>query len=213
MTPQKSASKPGSASTQNPRSASTPRALTYIPLTDLKPHPENPKQHAEDLISASLSKLGVIDQITRDDRTGYIISGHGRAKALLTAYTTGQEPPEGVHVTDDGVWMIPVITGWSSRDDDHARAALITLNTLTEAGGWEDTSFLDVLRSLQESDAELLALTGKDDGFITDLAHILEPDYVPVSAHERRLDSLDPKPCPKCGYDTVNDPDGLRVPR
>ena len=193
--------------------ANPTRGITLIPLHDIIDHPENPKDHRPDLIANSLNRLGTIDLVTRDDRTGYTISGHGRTKALRTLHADGAPPPEGVTVTEDGTWLVPVITGWSSRDDDHARAALVTLNTLTEAGGWIDEDYLPVLQSLADADAELLALTGKTMDDLAALDHILNPDYTPVSAHERRLDVLDEKPCPKCGYDTANDPDNLRTPR
>ena len=151
------------------------RTITLIPLHDLTDHPENAKQHLPDNIAASMDTLGTIDLITRDDRTGYTISGHGRTKALRNLHAQGAQPPEGIQVDPDGTWLVPVVTGWSSKDDNHARAALVTLNTLTEVGGWDQSALLATLEVLAEQDAELLALTTHTDADIAALRQALEP--------------------------------------
>ena len=129
-----------------------PRQIQWLPLTELVEDPRNPKAHSDDLIDASIDKHGVIDLITRDDRTGYIVSGHGRKKALTAQHARGTTPPEGVRVTDDGTWLVPVVTGWSSTDDLDSSAVLIKLNRLTELGGWVDESLLGLLDDLRDTD-------------------------------------------------------------
>lgn len=150
------------------------RTITLIPLPDLIDHPANPKTHDVEAITRSHTTLGTIDLITRDDRTGYTISGHGRTKALRHLHATGQPPPEGIQVAPDGTWLVPVVTGWSSKDDDHARAALVTLNTLTEAGGWDPEGLLATLEVLAQADADLLALTLRTESDIQVLARQVE---------------------------------------
>ena len=125
-----------------------PRRTEYIPLDHLLEDPANPKSHSVETIDASLERFGVIDQIARDDRTGYIISGHGRKKSLVARRDRGDAPPEGVRVDAGGHWLVPVIVGWASKDDAEARAALIALNRTTELGGWVDESLLDLLDNL-----------------------------------------------------------------
>ena len=127
-----------------------PRRTEYLPLDHLQPDPANPKGHSVETIDASIGRFGVIDQIVRDDRTGYIISGHGRHETLTAMRNRGEHPPEGVRVDAGGHWLIPVIVGWASRTDAEARAALIALNRTTELGGWVDDSLLDLLDNLDD---------------------------------------------------------------
>jgi hypothetical protein len=125
-----------------------PRRTEYVPLDHLRADPANPKAHDTDAIDASIGRFGIIDQIVRDDRTGYIISGHGRDETLRRMRDRGDNPPEGVRIDAGGHWLIPVIVGWASRTDAEARAALIALNRTTELGGWVDDALLDLLDDL-----------------------------------------------------------------
>lgn len=127
-----------------------PRRTEYIPLDHLRADPANPKAHNVDVIDASIGRFGIIDQIVRDDRTGYIISGHGRDETLRRMRDRGDTPPEGIRVDAGGHWLVPVVVGWSSRTDAEARAALIALNRTTELGGWVDESLLDLLDNLDD---------------------------------------------------------------
>lgn len=127
-----------------------PRRTEYIPLDHLQADPANPKAHDTAAIDASIGRFGVIDQIVRDDRTGYIISGHGRDESLRRMRDRGDNPPEGIRVDASGHWLVPVIVGWSSRTDAEARAALIALNRTTELGGWVDEALLDLLDNLDD---------------------------------------------------------------
>lgn len=127
-----------------------PRRTEYIPLDHLRADPANPKAHNVGVIDASIGRFGIIDQIVRDDRTGYIISGHGRDETLRRMRDRGDNPPEGVRVDAGGHWLIPVVVGWASRTDAEARAALIALNQTTILGGWVDDALLDLLDNLDD---------------------------------------------------------------
>lgn len=125
-----------------------PRRLEYVPLDDLRPHPDNAKAHADDDIQDSIGRHGVIDIIALDDRTGLLISGHGRVDAFRALRDRGGEVPEGVTVADDGTWTVPVVRGWASRDDAEARAALVGLNQGTIKGGWIPDKLATLLSDL-----------------------------------------------------------------
>ncbi|MEU8356488.1 hypothetical protein AB0C27_10810 [Nonomuraea sp. NPDC048882] len=43
-----------------------------------------------------------------------------------------KSPPEGVKIGDDGVWLVPILRGWTSRSDAEAEAYLVAANRLTE---------------------------------------------------------------------------------
>lgn len=155
------------------------RKTEYLPLSGLTPDPRNPKSHSLETIDASVGRFGVIDQIAVDGRTGYIISGHGRTKTLTAMKERGESPPEGVQVTDEGEWLVPVSTGWASRTDSEAAAALIALNRTTEMGGWVDEELLGLLDELSDiedglegvgfTEDEIAALQTQLDEMDTDL--------------------------------------------
>lgn len=130
------------------------RAVTYMPLSVLQKagDPKNPRAH-ESLtdVRESMDELGFIDLIVSDSRTGMLTAGHGRIKVLTDMHEDGAEPPEGVEIGDDGEWLVPVVTGWSSADDDAARRALLVLNRTPETGGWDDQKLIDLLEELDQA--------------------------------------------------------------
>lgn len=130
------------------------RQISYLPISDLKPDPRNPKSHALDVIDDSIGRFGYVEPIVLDERTGFIVSGHGRTKTLQQMAERGETPPEGLQIDADGNWLAPVVTGWASRSDSEAAAALIALNRTTELGGWVDDALLNILEELTEVDDE-----------------------------------------------------------
>lgn len=188
------------------------RELTYQPLDELIEHPRNPKTHDTATVTHSFARFGTLDPIVLDGRTGYILSGHGRAKALTQMRENGHEPPEGIHTDEQGSWLVPVMSGWSSRTDYDAHAAMIALNRTTELGGWDNSSLVQLLEDLSQIDDGLTGVGYSDDD-ITKLREQLDtlgvPDFQPDEDGQASLDSLEPRHCPQCGYDVANDPDRL----
>lgn len=150
----------------------TARALEYTPLDDMIPALVNPKRHQDLEIQASLRRWGYTEPVLRDERTGRMIAGHGRLENLQFMRSNGEEPPQGVLVTDDGRWTLPVITGWSSRDDREAEAYIVASNRLVEVGGWDDNILVDMMQGAE------LEGTGFRDGDIDDLLAKLEAEIV-----------------------------------
>lgn len=157
------------------------RDVELVPLADLRPDPRNPKNHREEVIDASIGRFGVLDLIVRDDRTGFIVSGHGRAKALRTMFERGESAPEGVTLAEDGKWLVPVVVGWASRTDSEAAAALVALNRTTELGGWDDEALLAILEGLEAVDGGFDGV-GFDERELADLQKSL--------THHEDLDAL-----------------------
>lgn len=139
------------------------RRTEYKPLRELKANPANPKGHDVETINDSVTRFGYIDSVVIDERTGYLISGHGRHKTLQAMHERGAEPPDGILVGPDGDWLVPVQVGWSSRTDTEARAALIALNRTTELGGWVDESLLEILDDLDNFDGVGFEVEDLDD--------------------------------------------------
>lgn len=126
------------------------RRIEYLPLADLIPDPKNPKDHDLSVLDQSVGRFGFIEPVVRDERTGNIISGHGRAETLRAMESRGDTPPEGITTDDSGHWLIPTVVGWSSRSDAEAHGALIALNRAGELGGWVDDSLLSLLDELSD---------------------------------------------------------------
>lgn len=141
-------------------SPAKPRRLDYLPIDDLQGHPENPKDHDLGLLDESFDRFGFTEPVLLDERTGRLIAGHGRLERLRLRRDEGAAAPPGVVVRRDGTWTVPVIRGWSSADDDEARAYLVASNRITEAGGWHDDLLGPLLDDLRRASEDGLAGIG-----------------------------------------------------
>lgn len=163
-----------------------PRRLVYMPVDDLPEAPRNPKGHADDVIDASMDRFGYTDPIELDERTGRIVSGHGRKHRLQSRRAAGAPAPDGVVVRDDGVWTVPVVRGWASKDDAEAEAYVIGANRTVEAGGWDRQALYDALSDL--GDGPGLAGIGYSDMDLDDLLASLQEqapeEYGTAGAHD-----------------------------
>lgn len=161
-----------------PDTSTAPRKIEYLPLDLLKPNPRNPKAHDLETIDDSVGRFGYVEPIVRDDRTGFIVSGHGRTKTLKAMHERGESPPEGILVDEKGRWLVPVGVGWASRTDTEAAAALIALNRTTELGGWVDESLLELLDELSEAEDGYLGVgfTEQDRRALDALVHQIVPE-------------------------------------
>lgn len=126
-----------------------------------------------------------------DERTGRLVSGHGRLEALLQMRETRPaDPPAGVRA-EEGAWLVPVIRGWASRTDAEAEAFLIAANRTGELGGWEKDALADLLKDLAGGD-ELLG-TGYDSDDLDALIAEEKPKTKPVAATGEDVVPEEPK--------------------
>jgi ParB-like chromosome segregation protein Spo0J len=186
------------------------RRIEYRPLDDIEANPDNPKAHDVDTINDSVSRFGYIDGVVIDERTGYLISGHGRTKSLRAMRDRGEAPPDGVNTDDAGAWLVPVQVGWASRTDTEAKAALIALNRTTQLGGWVDESLLGLLDELSDGGNDMDGLTGvgyeKDDldalrDSLTAPVDTFEYDPKDQDGSEVDVDQMQfAHECPSCGF-------------
>lgn len=130
------------------------RKLKYVALDEVLRADVNPKDHAGDVIDASISRFGYVEPQIMDDRTGKLIAGHGRLESLLAMRAAGVDAPEGI-VVKAGVWTVPVIFGYWSNSDDEAHALGIALNRGPELGGWKRDTLFDLLSRFAEQPSGL----------------------------------------------------------
>ena len=121
------------------------RRIEYLHVDELVPAPKNPKTHATEQLRASMLRFQFTEPCLIDERTGRLVAGHGRVEALREAQAAGLDAPDGVQV-DDGRWLVPVVRGWASRNDEESAAYVIASNRLTEVGGWDVTLLADLLQ-------------------------------------------------------------------
>jgi hypothetical protein len=134
------------------------RRTDYLPLDSLREDPANPKEHDTLLMNASVGRFGFIEPMVLDERTGYLISGHGRRGTLIRIRDGGEAPPEGVELDEDGSWLVPVVRGWASNSDTEALAALAALNRIGERGGWDDADLLTLLDEIAQAEDGLVGV-------------------------------------------------------
>lgn len=138
----------------------TERRIEYVPLSDIAPAARNPKGHDLDLLTASVDRFGYVEPVVLDERTGRLISGHGRLETLAARRDAGHPAPDGVQQNGSD-WLVPVVRGWSSSNDEEAEAVLVVLNQGVISGGWDVAGLAAMLEDLAA--ANLLSLTGFTD--------------------------------------------------
>jgi hypothetical protein len=139
------------------------RRLEWMALDKVRPADANPKQHALDEIKTSIQRFGFAESVLLDERTGKLVSGHGRLNALKLLRDAGAPVPSGIKV-DGAEWLVPIVRGWASANDAEASALLVAVNRLTEKGGWDDAQLAKLLAGLREQDPlGGLSGTGYDD--------------------------------------------------
>jgi hypothetical protein len=135
------------------------RRIEYVPLDDVATAERNAREHDLPKLVGSIRTFGFTIPLLPDDRTGRLVAGHGRLAALQRMRADGEPPPDGVDAAD-GEWRVPVIRGWASRDDDHAKAVSVADNRLSEIGGWDDGTLAELLEEIVDIDPTLLDVTG-----------------------------------------------------
>lgn len=158
------------------------RRVEYMRLDALVPAPRNPKGHNIDEIRASIERFGFTAPPELDDRTDRLVAGHGRVESLSIAHALELDAPDGIDVDkSDGMWLVPIVRGWASKDDAEAEAYVIAANRLTETGGWDQPDVLaDMLRA--HRDAGTLDGIGYTSHDVDVLVSKLHPDALDTSS-------------------------------
>lgn len=208
------------------------RHIVYMDLSALTPAEVNPKEHDLQALVSSMDRFGFIDPVLLDERTGRLIAGHGRKEALIFIRERDGVPPAGVFIDDDGEWLVPVLRGWSSRNDTEAAALLAAVNQIPMSGGWNVRSYAQLLEDIITEDASLMESIGMTaDDIDTLLAQVnpetlneRDPDLPERTWNDEEDDDSDDEDdeddvgeqstvlrtgrdhtCPSCGYEWSTD--------
>ncbi|MFE2188562.1 hypothetical protein [Streptomyces sp. NPDC059455] len=196
-----------------------PRYVAYVPLTDLPPATRNPKRHELELIIDSIAMHGLVEIPVVDERTQRTLHGHGRRDSLIEMQARGMALPGGMVLDEDGGWLVPVLRGWSSKNEAEAEALAIKLNRLPGEGGWDPREFAAVLEDLATNEAELFDSLAIPADEMDKLFSQVDPESLPGGVREDeppalhlpdnddRGDGLNPddghaphSTCPACGH-------------
>lgn len=173
--------------------------IDYLPLSELKRHPRNPKDHDLGAISRSVNRFGFTAPVILDERTGYLAAGHGRIDTLAQLKAQGKQPPANVKTDKAGEWLVPVVRGHGFNSDAEVEAYLVADNRITTLGGWNEPELVALLQDLAAEDEALLEVTGYDGDDLQALIDELNPlppeDF---SAYDEDIETQ--YCCPKCGY-------------
>lgn len=175
------------------------RTIKYIRLSELRPNPENPKDHDISLLVESIERFGFNDAVIVDGRTGLLVGGHGRVEALRWMEENNRTMPEGLLVHHQSMgpeseWHVPAQTGWSSKDDAEAMAFIVAANRTTELGGWNQSLLDEVLLSLGKLGEEALVGTGYDED---DILRLLNEAQTPALSQDYTSRIIGPVYAPK----------------
>lgn len=164
-----------------------------VPIGDLTFFPGNARRGNVTEIRKSIARLGQYRSVVvRDTGDALVILAGNHTVAALDAEGHAAASCEVIRCTDD-----------------EARRVNISDNRLGELPGPDgnryDDDELAVLLSYLEDDYAGTGWTAED---VEKLIGV--PDFEPED-DSPRLDELEPRFCPKCGYDTANDPEALKV--
>jgi hypothetical protein len=143
--------------------------ITYMRLDEVARWPRNVKKHDIGALVESIRRYGMIDPPKFDATLGALVYGNGRDEALEWMHAQGDEPPRGVKVDTDGMWLIPIKVGIDAATVEEAEASALDHNNLTLSGGdftaWDMSKlwgegYTDVLAGLATADALPITVDG-----------------------------------------------------
>jgi hypothetical protein len=170
--------------------------ITYMRLDEVARWPRNVKRHDIGALVESIRRYGFVDPPKYDHTLGALVYGNGRDEALEWMHAQGDEPPRGVKVDTDGMWLMPVKVGIDAPSEAEAEALALDHNNLTMAGG--DFTAWDMSKLWGEGYTDILA------GLATSSAL---PITVDGDALDGLLAAMEPTPEAQPGDDDAPSPD------
>ena len=163
-----------------------------LPLDEVALLPGNPRQGDIGAVSESMRVNGIYQPVivnrgTHTGRPMEVIAGNHRVQAAQQL----------------GMSTIPAVI--LDVDDEAAARIALADNRTSDLANYDTDALVLMLQQLPD-----LTGTGYDGDDLDDLLQdTAVPDFAPDDDGMASLDSLNPKPCQKCGYDVANNPEGL----
>jgi len=157
-------------------------SIQYMPISERVSAKRNPKRHRLDEISGSIERHGYTRPLLINEKTGRLVAGHGRLKALCKMRDEGRPAPRRIRVDGDE-WLVPVVRGVTFKSEKEAEAYLLADNRVGELGGYDDSALQAMLAEIDSLDG-----TGFDEGFFEDLTYKLESKEGPKEPEPSFMD-------------------------
>lgn len=158
-----------------------------VPVADLIPHPENPRQGDVGAIYTSIEANGFYGAIVVQKATQHVLRGNHTLQAAVGA----------------GAAAVPVIE--IDCDDETALKILLADNRTADLASYDDPALYDLLVRLRAADEEGLAGTGYDDDDLEALRRLNAASATPLppTGEFPPADPATPTKhvCPECGYE------------
>jgi hypothetical protein len=155
-----------------------PRSISYMRLDQLHPAPRNPRVHDLPKLQAAITRHGFTVPILVCERRQEIAAGHGRWKALLAMLAAGEPTPAGILIDEDASWLVPVLRGWESRDDDEFEQYLVNDTQLARAGGWDNVLLASILDDLTTNSPDLFEELAMDHDDLDAMLRFVDPELL-----------------------------------
>lgn len=157
-------------------------SIQYIPPSELKPNPQNPRQneHVIEPLVQSFERYGFLDPIIARQEDNIIIAGHTRWKAALKK----------------GMKDVPVV--FVDLPERESLEYNIASNKLGELASWDNEQLVGILKELDEMDSDLLVLGFSEEeinNLLDDATRKIEP-----SNEEEQIKKAKEVECPNCGH-------------
>ena len=152
-----------------------------VPIKNLTPHPDNPRQGDIGAIAVSIQENGWYGTIVAQQSTGVVLAGNHRLQAAKQL----------------GMKELPVY--WVDVDDTTARKILLADNRVNDLASYDSEALAEILTDLATTD-DLLG-TGYDGDDLDDLLSDMEEPEAPPEFPSFDDDLETEQVCPKCGYE------------
>jgi ParB-like chromosome segregation protein Spo0J len=154
--------------------------LKTMRLSDLNPAPYNPRKISKEAMAgliSSIKRFGMVQPIIFNKRSGFVVAGHQRLKAL-----------EKLGAKETEVLVVDLLS-------TEEKAMNVTLNNPEIEGIYTD-GLEDILKEIHLDFTDIEFADLNLDKIIKNL------DFSPVDISEQpRLDKKLPITCPKCGHE------------
>ena len=122
-------------------------------LTELiaRVEPRNARVHDLPKIKESLAANGFVSPPMINEKTGRLVFGHGRVKALVEMrFVDPTKPPARVRLMKNGDWSVPTLRGLSFDSQSDALRYLVADNRMSELASWEMPDLGAMLSELRD---------------------------------------------------------------
>lgn len=155
-------------------------SIEYLPIDQPPPHPRNAKDHDIGGLALAFARFGFVAPGAINEKTGYLLYGHGRQKRLLQAHASGEDPPDGI-IKENGIWKWPVIRG-IHMDEGEDEAYMVADNAHVMLGGWDEPLLVEVLQSLiADTEMGLVGVGLDEDDLSAMMAGLVATDREPAA--------------------------------